>query len=127
MTSHRAYRKPIKHELSEQSDAARKAKMYAFKAHAARDFKRDGVVRRAFGKYGWSSAITKSARVPGWFQVTRFNAEMEPVGHTERGTLKEALDALYWDVVPKATRVPLHKGLTKPTRVVRIGSRTFKV
>lgn len=127
MTSRRAYRKPSKRlELSEQGDIARKAKMYAFKASAAREFKRTGMVCRSFGNYGWSSVLTKSARVPGWFQVTRFDADMEPVGHAERSTLKEALDALYWDVVPKATKIPLLKGLPKK-RVVRVGKHVAKV
>lgn len=130
MKSRRPYRKPRKKpELFDQGAIARKAAEYAFKAKAAREFKEKGIVQRPMAR-GWSTVLTQSAKRPGYFQITRFDEHMDPVGDTERATLKEAVDALYWDAYGKQPKkVPLLKGLSKPSKMatVRIGTRVFKV
>lgn len=127
MTSRRAYRKPTKKvEISDQADKAFKATKYAFKAKAAREFKAKGIVSRKMAR-GWSSVITRSAKTPGAFQITRFDADMEPVGDTQRNTLSDATEVLFWDVMPRAKKVPVPKGVRAPAKVVRIGTRVLKV
>ena len=70
-----------------------RARQWAFVAKASGEFKRSGVVERKtpFG----ALVLSRSARAPGTFQVTTFDRDGNPTGHTERKTLRGALTELY--------------------------------
>lgn len=120
MASRRPYRKPKSREVSVAEIQGMKAKSYAWRARVLREFKANGIAKRV-DSGGLTYVLTRSAKVPGSYQVTWFTREMEPGGDTIRETLKAAIEAMHWDAASKwPKRLPMAKGLRTPAKASTI-------
>lgn len=133
MSKHRGFRRASKKiDFSDASDIARKAMRTSTEARVRREFRENGVAKLS-DSHGWTYVLTRSAKQPGWFQVTWFNADMEPLGDANRPELREAIKYMVRETRFNAKRVPIPKGLKPPVRAAKvrisraIGGRTADV